>query len=244
MSFRSAIRRWYAGDGTDSDRSNVTEELIQEQHALADEIERLFRVFHERLETLAHQARELSSNEFAHGADLLRAEQDSLRRALRRLDATARSTRELEQELDEWTFREENGALHADHPSVRMEIVASELVTRGAERPPRPTHEDADDNAILFVTEEDGRGSPPQKIISETYEPLPIVDVGHLLSAIRDATRETERWHAVPDEALDDDALVQVHYVRELHAILKRLDRRHGIVRDRVALAVNSREVH
>lgn len=70
------------------------------------------------------------------------------------------------------------------------------------------------------------------------------VDATQLIAAIREATREAERWHAIPSTEHDDDALVQVRHVRELHALLKRLDREAEVQRDRLALAISAREMH
>ncbi len=242
MSFRSAMRRWCAGDGVDSGRFTVTEELTREQRVLANEVERLFRVFDERLETLASRMRELSPDEIEREADMFRTEQDSFRRALRRLEATAKSTRELERELDEWASRNESGAPHADHPSVRREIVASELATRDPRRSQPLPPVDADDAITVYVEEAHERELPSPEIVIVAHEPLPSVDPGYLLSAIREATREAERWHAVPEDTLNEDALTQVNYLRELHVILKRLDRANGVVRDRLDMAVMTSE--
>ncbi len=68
------------------------------------------------------------------------------------------------------------------------------------------------------------------------------LEAGLLLPAIRDATREAERWHAIPQTAQVEEALEQVRQLRELHASLKLLDRQLGVRRDRLALAMRMRD--
>ncbi|GEM_PF-5711305 len=72
---------------------------------------------------------------------------------------------------------------------------------------------------------------------------LPVIDPTLLLRAIREATREAERWHALPQVEHGEDALEQVRQLRELHASLKRLDREQGIERARLTLAVRMRDI-
>lgn len=59
-----------------------------------------------------------------------------------------------------------------------------------------------------------------------------------LLRAIRDATHEAERWHALPLSEHNEDTLDQVQHLKELHSVLKRFDRENGIRRDRIQLAI------
>ena len=53
-------------------------------------------------------------------------------------------------------------------------------------------------------------------------------------------THEAERWHG--HHQTDPESLEQVHYLRDLHAALKRIDREKGIRRNRLAYAVRMRE--
>ncbi len=205
----------------------VCTDLKAEQRALAEEVERLFRVFDERLRALAERTHELSPEALIGEAKMISEAQDGLRRVLRRFDATAKSTEELEQELGEWQQREEDSPLHADHPSIRAEIVHSELVCRG-----------------LLVTKVENPLSQTESFVEEIVEEAEEEEVSTetFLLAIRDAAREAERWHSVPALELDHEVLDQVRHLRELHAHLKGLDRKQGITRDRLVYAVNPRE--
>ena len=64
-------------------------------------------------------------------------------------------------------------------------------------------------------------------------DPVHIPDEASLIAAIRDAVRETNRWHALDLSQHTQDAVDQVRQMQQLHAILKRLDRQQGIRRDR-----------
>lgn len=223
----------------------TVEELKTEQRALADEIERLFRAFDERLMSLARRTHELTPETVEREADSLKTQQDALRRALRRLEAAAKQTGELERELEEWQAREPNGPLHADHPSIRAEILRSELALRGIQHSSVDSRESrvASDEAQVESRESIVDDDESSDFRLSTCDSLPETDVSHLVAAIREASREADRWHGLPADEHDEDALVQVKHLKELHAILKRLDRSQGIARDRLELGVNAREV-
>jgi hypothetical protein len=234
--------------------------LAADQMSLAQEIEETFRVYDERLEELASRTHDLSPKEVKREAKRIRASQDALRRALRRVEVSAKTAKELERELSLWEERENDAAeLHADHPAVRAEMIRSEMTVRGT--PPRQNRRESPNdtpvlsgiianpapaNVALFLTQ-DLRPKIEERLMDEVEEPveaLPSPDAEHLLRAILEATREAERWHALPMEEHGEDALYQLHQVRELHAALKHLDREQGIRRDRVAIAVHPREFH
>jgi len=154
----------------------------------------------------------------------LRDRHDRIRLLLRRIEASMSDTRELEEELNDWEDRRgEYGPAHADHPSVRAEIVRSELrsrhdTARGAVEK-RAT-------VIAILKRVAGKRRPK----SETAT---------LLDMIRHASAEAERWHDVPYP--DEDAVEQIRNVRRLHAILKQFDREAGKRRDRTEFALRMR---
>jgi hypothetical protein len=230
-------------------------QLRDEQRSLADDIESLFRVFDERLQNLSRRAHDLSDAEFAREATRIKTAQDELRRALRRLESSVKTTPQLERELAQWERLPTNGSLHADHPIVRSEMIRSELAIR--QGVVRSDIAEADDRSVKDVVDlikqqlgaeepvDDAEVMLADPPVAEyrfaSREPLPMEDEQQLLIAIKEATCEAERWHAVGVTASDDDAIVQVHHVRDLHAMLKRVDRERGIERDRVALAIKIR---
>jgi len=229
--------------------------LAADQSALAREIEMTFEVYDARLEELATRVHALSPAEFKREAKKIREAQDGLRRALRRLEVSAKTAKELERELKLWQDRTNDAPLHADHPSFRSEIIASELRSRGLTvkedvKVPAPEGErifatPKSENAALWLTqmersEPEEEETPPA---DQVHEPLTMPQVEYLLQAIREATHEAERWHAVPPEEQDEEAVLQVRQLRDLHAALKKIDREQGVSRDRIELAVWPREM-
>lgn len=226
--------------------SSKRAELVRSQQELAGELERLFLAYDERMRGLSERLLGLTDEELEDESRRIADVQDEIRRVLRRVDASMKTRQQLERELAEWEDREGAENPHADHPTVRAEIARSELVARGVPvgRSFRTMPDVADEaDNPFFASAGDERAPEISATIVVSAEPVATVDVGHLLAAIRDATREAERWHAVPASEHDDDALDQLHHVRDLHARLKRFDRERGIVRDRLELAVCPREI-
>lgn len=179
----------------------------------------------------------------------LRDVQKDLQMVVRRLDAAIKSRQELEQELSSWRNRGQD----REQVRHRAEIIRSELAVRGlgvaenAEDIQPIQIEDFVKNrpkiSILAGAEKEAELMPVYaEVEEEQIEPLHVPDVEHLLAAIREATREAERWHAIPVEDHDEEALLQVRHVKELNGVLKRLDRERGISRDRIEMAICPRE--
>lgn len=230
------------------DPASARAALEADQRALADELERTYAAYSERMEGAAGRLAGMSDEDVAREAKLLRDAQDGLRRILRRIDASAQTARQLERELSEWESRgNTEGPRHADHPLVRAEIIRSELATRGDLQrlvtiPPEQSPFRIVVETRPVASEEREAWSPasfvpqPEEI---PFEHLTSLDPDHLLGTIRLETREAERWHGHHDP--DHDAIDQVKQVRNLHAILKRLDRQKGIRRDRMTIAIHMR---
>ncbi len=237
----------------EADPDAARQMLAADQAALAEEIEQAFEAYDLRLRDLATRVHDMEPDDVAREAAAIRDAQDALRRALRRIDVSFKTAGELTRELGRWEERSDDGPVHADHPSVRAEILRSELRTRGIQPPvsastPEPVvirSRDISDPAMLLTGDEVVRQNASRERVFDhpDIEPIPDVDIEHLLSAIREATREAERWHAMPAEAVDEDALVQVRHLRDLHTELKRRDREAKVVRDRVAYAVSMQEL-
>ncbi len=257
MSLIAQLASWFSPRSRTADLgapSSDRERLRDEQRMLADEIESLFRVFDDRLQALARRSHELSESEFARESSRIRTAQDELRRALRRLEASVKTTPQLERELEQWERLPSDGNVHADHPIVRSEMIRSELAVRRGEvrtvsisnldeRPVKDVVDLIKQQLVAVEPMMEPVSSPDVDSASteyqfQSYEPLVSSDTSQLMAAIQQATREAERWHAVDVTMSDEDAIVQVHHVRELHALLKRSDREQGIQRDRVAFAI------
>jgi hypothetical protein len=229
------------------DPAAARDALEADQRSLADELERTYSAYSERLESAASRLAGMSDDDVAREAKILRDAQDGLRRILRRIDASAQTARQLERELSDWESRERvEGPRHADHPLVRAEIIRSELTTRGEFQ--QPVAIPPEQSPFRIVIEERQPYTPgdfeepinmPMADVEDEipFETLASVEPEHLLHTIRFETREAERWHGHHDP--DQDAIEQVKQVRQLHAILKRLDREKGIRRDRMTIAIH-----
>jgi hypothetical protein len=160
----------------------------------------------------------------------------------------------LDQELDGWEGHPgDEATLHADHPLIRSEIARSELLLRNEEKLRQQKKDaqlvgwsvDPDLGREDVVSEGwDARNvySPPMnsnqgmlQVQVHEVDPVRIPDEAQLIAAIRDAVRETNRWHALENHEHTQDAADQVRQMKQLHGILKRLDAQKGIRRDRSA---------
>lgn len=222
------------------DLGEMRKRLEQDQGMLTQEVENVFALYDERLRSLSSRVHQLTDEEIATEEKFLSQAQEELRAIVRRLEAAVKSRRELERELVEWEDRKADSRMSADHPRMRVELIRSELAARQLAD---EAVDDASRDETLAVQPSDDwklqeRESCPAAM---PVEPLHRIQPEQLVALIREATREADRWHALPDEAHTDDALVHMHHVRDLHALLKQIDREQGMQRDRVALAVRVR---
>ncbi len=155
---------------------------------------------------------------------------NSIKLILRRISASFKHTEELEREYELWYARiGEGGELYADHPKIRVEIIISELRTRGIEIIQK--QHPAVNVKVPLMHKKDILSMNPFRADPDTE---------HLIKAIHEATHEAELWHSFYDEnpLSYRDAVEQVTYVRHLHAVLKKEDRRRGIDRNRMDFAI------
>jgi hypothetical protein len=212
--------------------------LESDQRELAEQFEETTLAYQERVVDLASRLKDLRPEEVRREAKTLRDSHDSIRRILRRLEASALTSKEIEHELKGWEARRgEQGPRHADHPEVRAEILRSELSVRGHGIPLKVISIDSSPLASLVESELSLQAD--DCFFDETIEPVNETfgaDSENLISAIRHANREVERWHESPE--INRDAIDEVKELRRLHALLKQSDRESGVERDRMPLAV------
>lgn len=235
--------------------------LASDQARLGAEIEEVFRAYDARLASLASRVKTLSEDDLAREMESIREAQDGLRRIVRRFQAALKSTAELDQELDGWEGHPgDEATLHADHPLIRSEIVRSELLLRHEEKLREQKKDRTGSGRFVdpglssmggLSRQDDGKEqewdarnvySPPLnssqgmlQVQVHEIDPVRIPDEAQLIAAIRDAVRETNRWHALENHEHTQDAADQVRQMKQLHGILKRLDAQKGIRRDRSA---------
>jgi len=204
----------------------ATELLQHDFKELQGELEEAVIRFRRSLSTLGTRLEECRKNPESEYVQSIREEHDQLRRTLRRLDASVSETRDLEEELKDWEDRRgEHGPIHADHPSVRAEIVRSEIVVRtnGESR----AYSKEKTVLAYRIHERKAQRSASKK------------EADILIQMIQHATAEAECWHDVPVPSRD--AIEQIRNVRRLHALLKQLDREVGKRRDRTELIIRTR---
>lgn len=212
--------------------------LSQDQARIAKEIEEMYGLYDQRLQSLALRIKTLSEDDLARELESLREAQDDLRTIVRRFQAALKGTEELERELDGWEGQtHDRSPIHADHPLVRSEIIRSELTLRDEETLRQGARPLAPEMEFLPPPSEprpsNVSSAPAYEVRVHEVDPVRVPSEAHLLQAIREAIRETNRWHAVHPSQYSQDAVDQAKQLKYLHAILRRLDKQQGITRDR-----------
>lgn len=224
-----------------SDPEDLHKLIEKEQKELEREVVETTEAIQFRMKVLMQKIKELPLKSVQSDLETIRAAQDELRRLMRRYAASAKHSLELERELELWQQRmDEEGALHADHPKVRSEIIRSELLSRGITVPERQISKP---QAIPISSKEVSSTKETDRFEnSPAFTPHP--DTAYLIQAIREATKEAELWHAQYSEnpLYFKEAIDQVRQVRDMHAALKKIDKSQGVHRDRVALAIRLRD--
>ena len=253
MAWLSVLKQWFIPSRSRGATCESTEDALrlrgvleQEQRSIAQNLEGLFQTYDARVREMAERLHTMSNDEIEIEGESLAQAQDELKQLTRRLETAVKSRQQLERELGEWQDRaDEGGPIHADHPATRAEIVRSEIALREAYRKPqgcsaqsRCCDSDVSDHGDVEGVE---YAVEPGDVYEEPVR-MERVSSEQLIGIIREATKEAERWHATRLEQHSQDALDQIHHVRDLHTLLKQIDREQGTRRDRVALAVRMQE--
>lgn len=106
-------------------------ELSSSQREIADELEGAFTSYQERLEDLAARLSVLDDQGIQAEGESIREAQQSLRRAIRRVAVSERTTPELTNEWQDWSRYAFQGPLAKALVDERREMLRSELVLRG-----------------------------------------------------------------------------------------------------------------
>jgi hypothetical protein len=194
--------------------------LAREQRELADELERTFLAYEARLEALSRRVRSMEPATVRREMGILREAQDELRRVIRRASIAERQTRELQREWGEWKRLNVHSGLLESHALERLEMLRSELALRGV-------HLDALD------PKQESQELPEARKIAEAM-PATIVDTV-------EATEpdHLEEWDAILDQLSPPEVVQDIESARRMRdwaGERRRLDRRQGIRRDRLAL--------
>ncbi|MDQ7815339.1 MAG: hypothetical protein RDU25_06090 [Patescibacteria group bacterium] len=230
--------------------------LAKEQRALADEFEQIFKTYDQRLQDTSLQLRSLRQIKDQVKLDKVKKSQSDLKLALQRLEASVKNGEQLEVELKHWQDR----MAHRKSPSreivQRLEIIRSELLVRGKtpfmpvviqEEKQEQTAsqiEPVETGPVKVVVRQRTKQTDVESGLSKSLTaPRILPETEHVLAAAREAARETNRWHAVPAYLHNEDALLQVHQLKDLNAKLKKMDKEKGVVRYRLDLAPRMSEI-
>jgi hypothetical protein len=204
------------------------------QRVLSREIEEVFRDYDQQLQHVTAQLQAAGTIEdpvaLSHALGDIQEQQARLWRMLFRFQATGKTQQTLLRELAEWEERAD-GELRAE--MLRSELATREIATRETEK--EESSEQVLREAVLDFP------LPASSAVSQEVSPAAVSDQD-IIVAIREATREAERWHALSHSAHDHEAIIQVRHVRELHGALKAFDREHGIRRERLPFAIRIRD--
>ncbi|MBD3251249.1 hypothetical protein GF380_02135, partial [Candidatus Uhrbacteria bacterium] len=229
-------------------RAALIAELQAEQRRLAAALEEAFRTYDAESRAIAQRLAQSSKQPITRAAlTKLRHKQEELWRVIRRAQAAQRTTRQLEQELKDWSSQvgTDPSFSHPDHPGTRTEIVASELRIRG--RQP----ESLLPSKVVPSFEGSARDVDPYREAlesaseSDSYPPVrkrPAAvswqspDPEQLLEAIAASGREVTRLRAKQDPSLYSEIVMTCKDLRCLHAALRLHDQLTGMRRHRVRL--------
>jgi hypothetical protein len=231
--------------------------LQEEQGRLAQELEETFVAYDAKVQQMAKRLLAMGEDAASdRELNRLRAEQLELWRLVRRAQAAARSSRELQREVREWASHPE-GAVpfgHPDHPKTRTEIVESELRLRGiermrdAEKSHAPYFEGSARDASVpgDVEAISVQGAPIMEVEDDASAPVPDsgpvwhpVSDGEILRAIASREREMSRLlQGGVDEVTAMELAAFARELRELHTHLREHDRRSAVRRSRWQLGI------
>lgn len=246
----SRISSWLRkGSNQHADASQELERLRSEQARLSLELETVLSSYDERTRSLA--SRLVSTETPLSDSELQRVyeEQLSLWNIVRRLQAGERSIPELEQEYVDWNERNGDALplVHPDHPKIRLELIASELRSRGRDILARTSPDsyegsakDADPFADLHLDDELVDIEPPVESNDDSLNQIRSIAIQPemretLMDQIR-ACGHQIRKHSSCAESSSQDLAELYSELRHHHAHLRRLDRRTGVRRYRVVL--------
>lgn len=253
---RSVFSRMASWLRTGSDqREGETQELARlraEQLRLSAELEQLLSFYDERTRTLASKLVSSDRTYTDHELRNFVADQQSLWKLIRRLQAAERSVPQLEQEYREWSSRSADhlSECHPDHPTMRKELIASELRVRGRSIPViespavfEGSAKDADPFSDLVLEDDQENQMVPDDSSDDSLldasRSIPVSEEMKqtLLDQIRECGYQL-RKQSVDSECTPQDLAEIYAELRRYHAELRALDRRTGQRRYRVVLHI------
>lgn len=232
------------GTSKKNDQNPGIESIEIEQRRLADAFESITAHYEQELVKLGKQVQKasrdgLKANEIAR----LKDEQAALWRLIRRMQAAGRTTRDLEQELREWTARiGVTSSKHPDNPRLRAEFIASELRARGKRIADLESQFNIKEGSAKDVRTTTWMNDvlDVEPLTPEGTEPVWVhADEQNLIGEIESCIREMKRALADPEsDALAQELVDFAKQLKELHGYLRLLDRLNGVRRHRLMIGL------
>lgn len=228
--------------------------LVSEQRDLSNRFEALMSRLENSLDSMSSTIKSLNVND-RRILENLRKKQEGLRLAMTRLEAALSNRSDVERELVGWKRALENtdrkDCLRA---SLKAEIFRSEATIRSAIESGRPIEVQsasvARETAVI-----------PSKIVHTATEELPqqadiefkpriaraeakhlTPEAAHIVRSIRELSNELARHEQSPVPNQKEMASV-TRQIRDLHVVLRKIDKKFGKIRDRIEMTDGFRRV-
>lgn len=217
-------------------------DLQAEQREIADELERTFTVYQERLHSLARRLQGADERTIQAEVGLIRETQAALRQVIARVEVADRETRSLLDEWEDWERFDQGKSPSDKH--IRQELLRSELALRGV-RMQRPESAPSSPDK---GSRQQAEGLPPtigaadheHVVKAEQISSTGLIEaweetMTNLLPVTLEAwEREGQAAHA--GEVSDKHAASILHQIKETHAAQRSFDRQSGKRRHRMHL--------
>ncbi len=223
--------------------AKLCDRLMNEQRALNERAAKMLDVYERKIEKIAALLEECRQGDIERLAPHIRQLQMDLKNALMRAELAGTETSDLERELADWQYRWRNGS---EEPSPRYKSLLLELRSRGKEISDNQYQSDvidqglSEEKPIYFdlktLDEEPDEEEAVGAVIYSNQGATGLeTDPEQLVLHIKDLSRELARYKQDPTSE-PTESLRMARQIRQLHAILRKIDRKSGDYRDRIGL--------
>lgn len=223
------------------------ESLVEEQKHIAQKLAKVFEDYDQKLQKIAGLFEQCRQGELERLMPYIQKLQQELHGALTRADLAISESSDLRREMADWQRRSDEGL----EESIRYRCLMSELALRGdAPQAFRvsPVHHEIEKGVQI---EDDEFQEPSAKVVEERHGAVYYTDsagqylennADHLVLNIKELSRELARYQQSP-EAEPTESLRLAQQIRDLHALLRKTDRKTGAKRDRIEATDGFRHV-
>lgn len=225
--------------------AKLCDRLMNEQRALNERAVRMLEVYERKTEKIAALLEECRQGDIERLAPHIRQLQMDLKNALMRAELAGTETSDLERELADWQYRWKNGS---EEPSSRYKSLLIELKSRGSSSVIARSSGDAaistlpssEEKLVYFDLQTLDKEPDEEEVVGavmySSQEATGLeTDPEQLVLHIKDLSRELARYKQDPTSE-PTESLRMARQIRQLHAILRNIDRKSGDYRDRIGL--------